>query len=249
MPKKKTTLIRSPDFKTIYAVGAIGTWTPYDFRINFYNEKVIEDEEEVFVNDTQVVLSPKATKEFALWLLQNVKDYEVTHGEAIPSEASSEADDEGSEFKSTLRTELKDDITTEVKADMKNLINTNLREKLRKEIELEIKNDLRKYIKHKLHEDLKKDLKVIPTPELRKDLKKVLKADLKQDLRQDLKQDLRKDIKRDLEKELQRTLPSSVISHAKRLQTKTHMSTTKPVGTGKVGTKTSKGSKLAGKRK
>jgi len=245
MPKKKTTLIRSPDFKTIYAVGAIGTWTPYDFRINFYNEKVIEDEEEVFVNDTQVVLSPKATKEFALWLLQNVKDYEVTHDETIPSEGSVKSDGEGAEFRSTLRTELKDDITTEVKADMKTLINTNLREKLRKELEAELKNDLHKYIKHTLHEDLKKDLKVIPTPEFKKDLKKVLKADL----RQDLKQDLRKDMKRDLKKELQRTLPSSVISHAKKLQTKTHPSTTKPLASGKVGSRTSKSSKLAGKKK
>ena len=86
MPKKKTTLIRSSDFKTIYAVGAIGNWTPYDFRMNFYSEKVVEDDEEAYVNDTQVILSPKATKEFALWLLQNVKDYEATYGKTIPTD-------------------------------------------------------------------------------------------------------------------------------------------------------------------
>ena len=80
MAKKKTSLIRSPDFKTIYAVGAIGTWTPYDFRINFYSEKVLEDEDEAYVNDTQVILTPKATKEFAYWLMQNINEYEARYG-------------------------------------------------------------------------------------------------------------------------------------------------------------------------
>jgi hypothetical protein len=211
MPKKKTTLIRSPDFKTIYAVGAIGTWTPYDFRINFYSEKVIEDLEESYVNDSQIILSPKATKEFALWLIQNVKDYEATYGKVRSTSDSVQNDEEDSLFISDIRTELKNDIKDELERDIKKFVANDFKEKLKKDMGEEIKSDLRKYFKQNLHDDLKKDLRVVPTPELKKDLKKVLKADLKQDLR--------KDIKKDLEREFKRTLPAG-IGRPQKLKTK-----------------------------
>jgi hypothetical protein len=240
MPKKKTTLIRSTDFKTIYAVGAIGTWTPYDFRINFYNEKVIEDNEEVFVNDTQVVLSPKATKEFALWLLQNIKDYEATYGKSIPTGSAAKIGSEESEFRSELRTELKDDI----KGDLKDIVQSDLKDSLKKELGVEIKNDLRKYVKQSLPKDLKKDLKVIPTPELKKDLKKDLKADLKQDLR--------KDIKKGVEIELKRTLPAGTVSATSKLRSKsgTHKaSAVKPPRSGNARTSPAKSTKHRKRKK
>ena len=66
MLKIQTNLIRKPDFKTIYAIGAIGSWTPHDFRINFYSEKLPGEDNESYVNDAQVVLTPTAAKEFAL---------------------------------------------------------------------------------------------------------------------------------------------------------------------------------------
>lgn len=205
MPKKKTTLIRSPDFKTIYAVGAIGNWTPYDFRINFYSEKVVEDEEDAFLNDTQVILSPKATKEFALWLLQNIKDYETTYGKTIPAGGAAR-DEESGEFKSDLRSELKSDLKSELHEDVKKLINADFKEQMKKDLSDELKTDLKKYYKQNLPNALRKDLKVFPTPELKKDLKKVIRDDLRQDLKQTLKQDLRKDIKMDIKKDLQREL-------------------------------------------
>ena len=31
-------ILRSPDFKQVYAIGAIGGHSPYDFRIAFYND-------------------------------------------------------------------------------------------------------------------------------------------------------------------------------------------------------------------
>jgi len=243
MPKKKTALIRSPDFKTIYAVGAIGSWTPYDFRINFYSEKVIEDDEESYLNDSQIILTPKATKEFALWLMQNIKDYEATYGKTRTT-SNTNQEDEDNLFKSDLRSELKSDLSDELKNHIKKYLATNFREQLKKDMGAELKNDLRKYFKDNLHNDLKKDFKVIPTPELKKDLKKVLKADLKQDLRKDiradLKQDLRKDIRRDLEKEFRRTLPSGLGPQKLKTKTKPHLESVKSDAGGKVNTKTKK---------
>jgi len=239
MPKKKTTLLRSPDFKTIYAVGAIGNWTPYDFRINFYSEKVMEDEEEAYVNNTQVILSPQATKEFALWLMQNVKDYEATYGKSkMPNNSVSEVEDD-SKFKSELRSEMKNDIKSELKDDIQRFISLNIKSKLKKDLGDEIKTDLRKYFKQNLHNDLKKDLKVIPTPELKKDIKKDLKAVLKQDLR--------RDIKRDLRREFQRNLPTGTTPASKlKTKSKPHMDEGKHHTSDKLGTKTSK---LKGKKK
>jgi hypothetical protein len=249
MPKKKTTLIRSPDFKTIYAVGAIGTWTPYDFRINFYSEKVVEDEEDAFLNDTQVILSPKATKEFALWLLQNIKDYETTYGRPIPAGAT-QRDEETGEFRSDLRTELKSDLKSELQEDVKELINSDFKDRIKKDLGEELKTDLRKYYKQNLPNDLKKDLKVMPTPELKKDLKKVLKADLKQDLRQDLKHDLRKDIKKDLQREFQRDLHTGTITtSAQKTKPKKHKETIPSRKRGKVGKRKSTAANITKKKK
>jgi hypothetical protein len=197
MAKKKTSLIRSPDFKTIYAVGAIGTWTPYDFRINFYSEKVVEDEEEAYVNDTQVILSPKATKEFAFWLLQNVKEYESTYGEPISTEDVKESEGVEKTFKGDFKSTLRDDIKTEVMSELRRYLKKTLPE-FKKDLKViptpELQKDLKKVLKADLKQDLQKDMR----PDLRKDLKRVLKADLKQDLREDLKKDIREELKRDL---------------------------------------------------
>jgi len=212
MPKKKTTLIRSPDFKTIYAVGAIGNWTPYDFRINFYSEKVMEDEEESFINDSQVILSPKATKEFALWLLQNIKEYESTYGKLRTggTGGSEEPDDE--KFKSDLISDMKDDIKNELKDD--------------------IKTDLKKYLKQNIEEGIKRDLRVIPTPKLKSDLKKVLKADLQQDLRKDIKPELRKDLQRELRADLKQDLKQDLRKDIRKDLEREFQQKLRPIQTG-----------------
>lgn len=206
MPKKKTSLIRSSDFKTIYAVGAIGTWTPYDFRINFYSEKVVEDEEEAYVNDTQIILSPKATKEFAYWLMKNINEYEATYGTSKDIETTKrESDVEGEAgagkepmFKGAFKDNLKEDIKNEIMGYIRKYLKQNLQDDIRKDLKVvptpQLKKDLRKDLKADLKQDLRKDMK----PELRKDLKKVLKADLKHDLREDLKKDIREELRRDL---------------------------------------------------
>ena len=84
----KVQTIKSPDFKQIYAIGAIGGHSPYDFRIAFYNDSPkasIEEGKSMTVMerriDTEIILSPLAAKELAKWLGEHVNDYEKLFGE------------------------------------------------------------------------------------------------------------------------------------------------------------------------
>jgi hypothetical protein len=84
----KVQTIKSPDFKQIYAIGAIGGHSPYDFRIAFYNDSPKTSQEEgksmtVMERkiDAEIILSPLAAKELAKWLAEHVKDYEKLFGE------------------------------------------------------------------------------------------------------------------------------------------------------------------------
>ncbi|HON36937.1 MAG TPA: DUF3467 domain-containing protein [Methanothrix sp.] len=79
---------RSPDFKQIYAIGAVGGHSPYDFRIAFYNDSprtTREGEKNITVMERkiemEVILSPLAAKELARWLSEHIKDYERKFGE------------------------------------------------------------------------------------------------------------------------------------------------------------------------
>jgi hypothetical protein len=79
---------RSPEFKQIYAIGAIGGHSPYDFRIAFYNDSpkaLMEPGKQVTIMEreikAEVILSPLAAKELAIWLDSHIKDYEKIFGE------------------------------------------------------------------------------------------------------------------------------------------------------------------------
>ena len=81
-------IIRSSDFKQVYAIGAIGGHSPYDFRIAFYNDSpkaIVEGGKSVTVIErkieTEMILSPLAAKELANWLVEHIKDYEKVFGE------------------------------------------------------------------------------------------------------------------------------------------------------------------------
>lgn len=81
-------ITRSTDFKQVYAIGAIGGHSPYDFRIAFYNDSpkaLMEGDKNVTVMerkiDTEIILSPLAAKELANWLSEHIKDYERRFGE------------------------------------------------------------------------------------------------------------------------------------------------------------------------
>ncbi|MDD4650870.1 MAG: DUF3467 domain-containing protein [Methanothrix sp.] len=84
----KVETTKSPDFKQVYAIGAIGGHSPYDFRIAFYNDSpktMVEDGRSITVMerkiDTEIILSPLAAKELSSWLAEHVKDYEKVFGE------------------------------------------------------------------------------------------------------------------------------------------------------------------------
>ncbi|MHC1632029.1 MAG: DUF3467 domain-containing protein [Methanotrichaceae archaeon] len=81
-------IVKSEKFRQIYAVGAMGGHSPYDFRISFYNDtpkamaqggkQVNAMERKV---ETEIILSPLAAKELAEWLDNHVKDFEKQFGE------------------------------------------------------------------------------------------------------------------------------------------------------------------------
>jgi hypothetical protein len=81
-------IIRSPEFKQVYAIGAIGGHSPYDFRIAFYNDSpkaLREGDKSLTVMErkieTEIILSPLAAKELATWLSGHLQDYEKIFGE------------------------------------------------------------------------------------------------------------------------------------------------------------------------
>ncbi|MDF1557836.1 MAG: DUF3467 domain-containing protein [ANME-2 cluster archaeon] len=77
---------KTDDFKQIYAIGAMGGHSPYDFRIAFYNDtpRSFGGAEGMQTIDrkvgTEVILSPAATKELLNWLSSHVNDYEKMFG-------------------------------------------------------------------------------------------------------------------------------------------------------------------------
>jgi hypothetical protein len=81
-------IMRSSDFKQVYAIGAIGGHSPYDFRIAFYNDSpkpAADGGKSVTVMErkieTEIILSPLAAKELCNWLGEHIKDYEKLFGE------------------------------------------------------------------------------------------------------------------------------------------------------------------------
>ncbi|MFB3764015.1 MAG: DUF3467 domain-containing protein [Methanotrichaceae archaeon] len=81
-------LTRSPQFRQIYAIGAIGGHSPYDFRIAFYNDSpktIAEGGNQMTVMErkieAEIILSPLAAKELATWLAAHIQDYEKLFGE------------------------------------------------------------------------------------------------------------------------------------------------------------------------
>lgn len=85
--------IKPESFRQIYAIGAAGGHSPYDFRIGFYNDtpKMFGDASESRVIErrveTEIILSPVAALELNRWLTQHINEYESVFGpiaRAIP---------------------------------------------------------------------------------------------------------------------------------------------------------------------
>ncbi|PKL53167.1 MAG: DUF3467 domain-containing protein [Candidatus Methanoperedenaceae archaeon HGW-Methanoperedenaceae-1] len=79
-------ITKARDFRQVYAIGATGGHTPYDFRMSFYNDspKSFGNGQELQkmerIIETEVILSPAAAKELANWLMSHVNDYEKMFG-------------------------------------------------------------------------------------------------------------------------------------------------------------------------
>jgi hypothetical protein len=93
--KKSITIefVKPEEFRQIYAIGAAGGHSPYDFRIGFYNDtpKMFGDASESRVIErrveAEVILSPVAALELNRWLTQHITEYESVFGpiaRAIP---------------------------------------------------------------------------------------------------------------------------------------------------------------------
>ncbi len=85
--------MKPESFRQIYAIGAAGGHSPYDFRIGFYNDtpKMFGDAPESRVIErrveTEIILSPVAALELNCWLSQHISEYESVFGpiaRAIP---------------------------------------------------------------------------------------------------------------------------------------------------------------------
>lgn len=85
--------VKPESFRQIYAIGAAGGHSPYDFRIGFYNDtpKMFGDASESRVIErrveTEIILSPVAALELNRWLSQHISEYESVFGpiaRAIP---------------------------------------------------------------------------------------------------------------------------------------------------------------------
>jgi len=80
---------RSKDFRQVYAIGATGGHSPYDFRLSFFNDspKSFGDNQELQAIErtveTEIILSPSAAKELATWLNSHIRDYENMFGPII----------------------------------------------------------------------------------------------------------------------------------------------------------------------
>ncbi len=85
MERIEVKTIKSDKFHRLYATGAKGGHTPFDFRIGFYNEWPADEstserqiiEREILV---EIILAPLAAKQLVNWLDKHVKEYEKHAG-------------------------------------------------------------------------------------------------------------------------------------------------------------------------
>jgi hypothetical protein len=202
---KEISLIRHPDFRCFYAIGAVGSWTSHDFRINFYSEKVDEKDGEAIVNDVQVILPPKAVRELAVALTRSIKEYERTSGKSLRDGKTAKDIDIGEVIDSQP-------LNGKAGMDSRKVSDKLLGPDFTKDLKKDLKKDLTKDIKQDLKRDLEKGLR----QDLKKDLKDDFEKGLKQDLKKDLKQDISKGLKQDLKKDIRTELRGAMKDDRKK---------------------------------
>jgi hypothetical protein len=79
---------KDPNYSVIYATGAFGGPNgPYDFRINFYDGGLAQDENGEYYErrtiNSSVILSYASAKQLADWILGHLESYEKEMGHEI----------------------------------------------------------------------------------------------------------------------------------------------------------------------
>lgn len=97
-------------------------------------------------------------------------------------------------------------------------LKTDLREDLRTNLKADIKEDLRTDLKTDIKEDLRTDLKTDIKEDLRTDLEANIKEDLRTDLKTDIKKDLRVDLKTDIKEEQAKSHKAIKVSIIKKVR-------------------------------
>lgn len=90
--KKEIPILVPSEIDRIYSTGVYGGHTAYDFRLLFFTEEPLEQDEVVKLDElkvvrevlAEVILSPLAAKQTAEWLTRQVKKFEDEIG-VIPS--------------------------------------------------------------------------------------------------------------------------------------------------------------------
>lgn len=122
------------------------------------------------------------------------------------------------ELKTDLREDLRTNLKADIKEDLRTDLKTDIKEDLRTDLKTDIKEDLRTDLKADIKEDLRTDLEANIKEDLRTDLKTDIKEDLKTDLKTDIKKDLRVDLKTDIKEEQAKSHKAIKVSIIKKVR-------------------------------
>lgn len=81
-------IVISSELNTIYITGALGGFSSNEFRVLLFSEELFPRDEETEISkisacrvvENEVRMSPETAKELAVWLMEQVEEYERTFG-------------------------------------------------------------------------------------------------------------------------------------------------------------------------
>ena len=89
---------KDENFQQLYCIGASGGFTPFDFRISFYNDSATLEDGQMKIDRTtsvEIILSPVAAKSLVQWLNTHVQNFEKQFGPInVPSQPKKADQDE-----------------------------------------------------------------------------------------------------------------------------------------------------------
>ncbi len=98
MNQRTINMKKDENFKQLYCIGASGGFTPFDFRISFYNDSATLEDGKMKIDRTssvEIILSPVAAKSLVQWLNTHVQNFEKQFGPInVPSQPKKSDQDE-----------------------------------------------------------------------------------------------------------------------------------------------------------